>query len=150
MKLLHLQVFYTFKIHSCQAILIILLYVLLNLYPLFHDILHFWQSRPKKLQFISKFFGWTKMCLWWILRNSLIYTLECVPIDGAGCLNFPCRWLQEEAHRHWPSGVVARISWSPAAWWLSSSRWALALSWVPARPPRGVRLPFKWPPLSLG
>lgn len=34
MKPLYLQVFYTFKIHSCQAILIILLYVLLNSDPL--------------------------------------------------------------------------------------------------------------------
>lgn len=66
MKLLYLQVFYTFKIHSCQAILIILLYVLLNLYPLFCDILHFWQRRPKKLQFIPKFFSWTKMYLLWV------------------------------------------------------------------------------------
>lgn len=73
MKPLYLQVFYTFKIHSCQAILIILLYVLLNSDPLSGDILGFWQCSPKKLQFISKLCGWTKMYLLWIRGNLLIY-----------------------------------------------------------------------------
>lgn len=89
MKPLYLQVFYTFKIHSCQAILIILLYVLLNSDPLSGDILHFWQCSPKKLQFISKLCGWTKMYLLWIRGNLLIYCFGAlIPWQSLLALNF--------------------------------------------------------------